>query len=1038
MPGGKVPACWGFSVLRVSFLLRLSFLVRLALGGALILGGFSAGTTLESQPKRVLLLYSYDREEGIFGEFDRAFRSELTGQLHSRIEFFTEYLDIIRFNSLEHDRELATLLSAKYSTLKPDLVVPVSFAALNFVLGEGTTRGPFANVPVVTLFNTRSAEAIKLASANRNQGAGVTGVATTDEPLRTLNLALKLQPDTQRVVVITGSSAREHQWLQELQGDFVSDEHHLEFLYFNDMTMDMLLAKVRTLPAHTVILYTYFFEDGGGQFFLPEEALDMIARVSPVPIYGIEDTYIGHKVVGGYMTNAASLGSLAAGSCARVLNGEKASSVPIVADTSSREMVDWRELQRWNISATKVPPGAVQFFREPSPWERYRTLILACLGLAIVETALVMALIVNVTRLKRTERALIREKTLANAVIEGLPGLFIMQNEEGRNVRWNKNAAEFARFGPEGISRLDNVADYDREAAERARRETFVKGHGEIEVDMLNASGGVTPFFWNALRVELENKPYITAIGTDLSASKQAEIELRRSEAQLRSFVEKAPYGIARVSVNEDRFLTANPALVKMLGYESEGELLALNLSRDLYLEGDSSGFRAQPTRADFFRDIDFTWKRGDGKPISVRASGRRVVGDKGDALEIIVEDVTTRRALEEQLRQAQKMEALGQLAGSTAHDFNNLLAVIIGHCELLAATLEDNGPAGSRVEIIKKAGERAASLTSQLLAFSRRQVMQLRTLNLNLLVTETSRMLEHVLGADIEHRLDLDPSIDMVKADSGQLVQVIMNLAVNARDAMPNGGALMISTASVTLQDETLIQKSSVPAGTYIVLAVRDSGMGMDAETQAHLFEPFFTTKPVGKGTGLGLATVFGIIKQSGGFIFVESEVGKGTTFRIYFPRVRTEIEIAEMNPVPVLPAKAATILLVEDEPAFRNLLAEGLQAAGYRVLVGENGVEALNIASQFADAIDLLLTDVIMPQMNGTDLARCVRGIHPETKVLYMSGYTDDKLQLISTDSQVALLQKPFYVRELLRKIQELLHLPVAPLGRQGATGG
>jgi len=1019
----------GFSVSRSSVRSRPLFLgFALVL---LILGGLSIRAAAENHSKRVLVLYSYDRDEGIFQEFDRVFRSEVTRQARGRVEFFTEYLDIIRFNSPDHERQLATLLSAKYSTVKPDLVVPVSFAALNFVLGEGTTRGPFADVPVVALFNTRSAEAIKLASGPRKEGAGVTGIATTDEPLRTLDLALKLQPDTERVVVITGSSAREHQWLQELEGDFVSDEHHLEFLYFNDMPFDVLLQKIRALPPHTVIIYTYFFEDGSGQFFLPEEALDMVARVSPAPIYGIEDTYVGHNVVGGYMTNAGTLGSLAASSAARVLNGEKASKVPIVADTSARDMVDWRELQRWNISETRIPAGTVELFREPTPWERYRLVILACVGLAIVETSLVMALILNVTRLKRTERALIREKTLANAVIEGLPGLFIMQNEEGKNVRWNKNAEQLARFALEGVSQLENVADYDRDAAEKARRDTFATGRGELEVDMLNASGGVTPYYWNALRVELENKAYIAAIGTDLSASKQAEIELRRSEAQLRSFVENAPYGIARVSVKEDRFLSANPAMVKMLGYKTEGELLALNLSRDLYLEGDSSGFRAQPTRADFFRDVEFTWRRGDEKPITVRASGRRLLGSQGDVLEIIVEDVTTRRALEEQLRQAQKMEALGQLAGSTAHDFNNLLAVIIGHCELLADTLKEEGPAKSRVGIIKKAGERAASLTAQLLAFSRRQVMQLRTLNLNSLVTETNKMLEHVLGADIEHRLQLESGLGMIKADSGQVVQVIMNLAVNSRDAMPNGGVLTISTASVVLPEATLIQNVVLPAGDYISLSVQDTGAGMDAHTQAHVFEPFFTTKPMGKGTGLGLATVFGIVKQSKGFIFAESEVGKGTVFRIYFPRADSIPESVEASPSYSAAKKSATILLVEDEPAFRDLLREGLQGAGYRVLTGENGVDALHVADQCSAPIDILLTDVIMPQMNGPDLAQCLREIYPALKVLYMSGYTDDKLQIISSDSDVALLQKPFRIHDLLHKLQQVFPYPDAAPG-------
>jgi len=247
-------------------------------------------------------------------------------------------------------------------------VVPVSLAALKLVLGEGRERGPFFDVPAVTLFNTRSKEAVKLAAAGRDEEAGVTGIATSDEPARTLDLALKLQSDTQKVVVISGSSDREHAWLQELQTDFNAYSNRVQFLYFNDMSMETLLQRIRALQPHTIVLYTYYFEDANGQFFLPEEALDLISHASPVPVYGIEDTYIGHGVVGGYLTNAGKLGSLAAASAARVLNGENPSSIPIMADNSARETVDWRELQRWHIREKQLPAGTLELFREPTAW----------------------------------------------------------------------------------------------------------------------------------------------------------------------------------------------------------------------------------------------------------------------------------------------------------------------------------------------------------------------------------------------------------------------------------------------------------------------------------------------------------------------------------------------------------------------------------------------------------------------------------------------------------------------------------------------
>lgn len=1002
-----------------------SFSVHVGLALFVICLAAPAQHEIRNTPKRVLILYSYDREEGIFEDFDRALRPELAARAHDHVQFFTEYLDMVRFNSPEHARNLGKLLQVKYSTLKPDLVIPVSFAALNFVLGEGRTA--FAGIPIVTLFNTRNPQATRLASANRERLPGITGIATTDESTRTLELALKLQPDLQRLVVIIGASPAEQGWFHELQGDFALYKHRVQLSFVNGPSTDSLMQTVRALPPHTAILYTYFFEDATGRFFLPEEALDLITKASSVPVYGVDSTYIGHGILAGHLTDSDKLGIRVAGLAARILNGEKASGIPIVSDDYAQDTVDWRELRRWDISEKRVPAGAVTLFREPTLWQRDRTLILSAIGLLTLETLLVIALVLNVNRLRRAEKALLQEKTLVDAVIESFPGLFVLQDEELKNIRWNKNSERVYRYSPQDAPPLGNVADYDREAVDKARQEAFAKGQGNVEADLLNAQGGANPYYLSAVRVDLGGKRYLAALGLDLSPLKKAETALRQSEAELRSFMQNAPYGIARVSVREDRFLSANPSQVRMLGYKTEQEVLTLKLSRDLYFGGEFDGFRAQPTRADYFNGVEFVWKRRDGKPVTVRASGRRSFGADGEVLELIVEDVTGRRALEEQLRHAQKMEALGQLAGSTAHDFNNILAVIIGHCELLAATLGDGDVSKSRVGIIKKAGERAASLTSQLLAFSRRQVMQLKTLNINSLVMETNKMLGQLMGEDIEHRLELDQNLGMIRADSGQMVQVIMNLAVNARDAMPNGGVLGIATSRVTFAEDEFVDGVAVPRGAYVVLSVSDTGTGMDADTKTHIFEPFFTTKPVGKGTGLGLATVFGIVKQSGGFIFVESEPGSGTTFKIYFPQVESAAEVAAVPKAYVPGQSSRTVLVVEDEPALRNLLVEGLQAGGYRVLVAENGAHAMRTAEQNAGRIDLLLTDVIMPQMSGPDLAICLKSEHPEIKVLYMSGYTDDKLDVIATDNDVALMQKPFYMQDLLRKADEVLsHSP------------
>jgi two-component system cell cycle sensor histidine kinase/response regulator CckA len=991
-----------------------------------------------NQPKRVLLLYSFDNDEGMYSGFDQVLRSELRSGLRERVEFYTEYLDLVRFPGPGHASNLVKLLKLEFSEQKPDLIIPVSYSAMKFLLEEG--KELFPGIPAVALFNSRRLDEVKRRISTGTAGRDITGVASADEPSRTLDLALRLQPDTQRVVVVVGSSPLEQYWLEQLKQDFLPYRHTVEIDFLTDVAMSDILKQVAALPPHCIVLNTFFFEDARGQFFLEQEALDLVASAARAPVYAIYSTDIGHGAIGGRMTNPENAGRKIARSAIRVLNGENSARIRIELDNSAQDTVDWRQLQRWHISESRLPAATVELFREPSLWERYRYLIVAVISLCILETILILALLLSVRRRRLAEKALRHQKALADAVIESLPGVFVLQDRRGKNLRWNKNAERFLRKDVSDIQEFGNVADQYKEAARQARDEVFERGSSHLEADLLLKGDATAPYYFTIVRVELEGKPYLAAVGIDLTETKKAEEAVRRSEAELRSFVENAPYGIGTISVQQDRFLHANPALVRMLGYQSEAEVLALTISRDLYSEGEAGGFRAQPTRADFFSAVEFTWKRKDGKPVLVRASGRRMSSPEhgGDILEIIAEDVTARRLLEEQLRHAQKLEALGQLAGSVAHDFNNLLGVIIGYTELLSADWGSAGKASARLETIKKAGVRAASLTSQLLAFSRRQVLQPRVLNLNSLVTETQKMLQHLMGEDIEQRVVLDPALGKTKADPGQMVQVIMNLAVNARDAMPNGGKLTIKTANIKFEDATSFYGVAVPPGDYVMLSVSDTGTGMDAETRERLFEPFFTTKPAGKGTGLGLATVYGIVKQSGGYIFADSELQQGTTFNVYLPQVELP---AELVSAPVakkegLLPESETLLVVEDERSFRELLCEGLQSRGYQVLAASNGVDALQLVERHNGPIHLLITDVIMPQMSGPELARCLVDVRGNIDVLYMSGYADDKLGTIPGSSgELTWMQKPFYLDDLLQKIREILQRKSSRTARDGS---
>ncbi|HXW14356.1 MAG TPA: PAS domain S-box protein [Terriglobia bacterium] len=388
-------------------------------------------------------------------------------------------------------------------------------------------------------------------------------------------------------------------------------------------------------------------------------------------------------------------------------------------------------------------------------------------------------------------------------------------------------------------------------------------------------------------------------------------------------------------------------------------------------------------------------------------------------------QDVTANKAMEERLRQAAKMEAIGRLAGGVAHDFNNLLTIINGYSELGLDGLNSDDPMRRYINEIMKAGDRAASLTRQLLAFSRQQVLAPQILDLNGVVANVGEMLHRLIGENINLEMVLDPTLGHVKADAGQIEQILMNLGVNARDAMPQGGKLLIETTNVGLDDAYASNHSAFAPGRYVMLAVSDTGIGMDAEIQAHIFEPFFTTKEKDKGTGLGLATVYGIVKQSGGYVWVYSEPGRGSTFKIYLPRVAEAGESAQFPEAPGRPVAASeTILLVEDEEAVRALAARILQRLGYKVLESTSPEDALEISERHTGPIHLLLTDVVLPSMSGRKVAEFLAPLRPGMKALYMSGYTDDAIVRNGVlEATAAFLQKPFTPATLARKVREVL---------------
>ena len=517
------------------------------------------------------------------------------------------------------------------------------------------------------------------------------------------------------------------------------------------------------------------------------------------------------------------------------------------------------------------------------------------------------------------------------------------------------------------------------------------------------------------------------------AALRATQESLRRSESNFRSLVMNAPYGICRcnaMGILQD----ANSAMVAMFGYSRADELTGRHLG-SLYADAQqwfqtADYFHARRE----FNDLTTECVRKDGTPLVARISGRSIGdGNKGNAFEIFMEDITETRTLEQQLRQAQKMEAIGRLAGGIAHDFNNILMVISGYSEFLLERVGLDPHLRGPAQEISNATQRATSLTRQLLAFSRKQMLAPKILDLNEAVTENLKMLTRMIGEDIDLVMVPGPSIGAIRVDPGQIDQVIMNLAVNARDAMPHGGKLTIETSNVSLDENFARTHAPIEPGEYVMLAISDTGVGMDVETQSRIFEPFFTTKGA-KGTGLGLSTVYGIVKQSGGYIFVDSQPQHGTSLRAYFPRVDVREEAAIAQEAVGLPRPQLgqeTILLVEDEVNLRRLARQYLETQGYKILEADDGAAALQIAAGYKGTIDLLLTDVIMPGMNGRELAASITASRADVRVLYMSGYTENAIGHNGLlDAGINLLQKPFSLPALKDKVREVLDSEPIPM--------
>ena len=638
--------------------------------------------------------------------------------------------------------------------------------------------------------------------------------------------------------------------------------------------------------------------------------------------------------------------------------------------------------------------------------------------------------------------ALQRQKTELRVLFDWMPAMIWFKDTENRILRVNKRAAEIAGKPVEEIEGKPYLEIFPQEAAKYYSDDLEVIHSGApklgIVATLRDREG--KELWIRKDKVPVCNKDGkvigIVVMAQDITERKRAAEALRQSEEQFRAMFDLASVGIAQSDPRTEQWLRVNKKMCEITGY-SVGELLQMRIADITYPEDRQSDQEAfervvRGEVPDYRMEKRYIRKDGTLVWVNVNMTVIRDAAGQPTRTMATIEDITERKRLEAQLFQSQKLETVGKLAGGVAHEFNSILTAIIGQSELLLGDLPAGSPLAQNATEISQAAGRAATLTRQLLAYGRKQFLQPETLDLNQVITSMEGMFRHLMGGDVDVRIVLAEGLRAVKADAGQIEQVIMNLAMNARDAMPNGGKLTLETANVSFDQERVGRDPELKPGDYVMLAITDTGTGMSAEVKARAFEPFFTTKGVGQGTGLGLSTCYGIIKQSGGHISVYSEPGRGTTFKIYLPQVelQTKIPIQRLDS-PDLPRGTETILLVEDDPALREMAATLLRRLGYTVLAAANGIEALSLKQQRDSGyVDLLFTDVVMPHMSGKELADRVQALYPYTRILFTSAYTGNAIVHQGVlNPGAALLQKPFTPSALAHKLREVLDQPGAP---------
>jgi PAS domain S-box-containing protein len=960
-----------------------------------------------------------------FLDYITPLRQVLTMDPSNHVVVYRENLDLARFEGISYRTDLESWLRNKYHERKMDVIVASGETSIDFVLKVRQQVWP--QTPVIAI-GTEGMETALLAGQTN-----ATGVTVNIDVPGTLKAALQLCPDTRRIAFVSSEESDLPEFhRQDLKKVEDFSTNRFELIKIIGLTMAETKQGLATLPPNTIVFYDDVWMDASGQIFTSRDALEELSSVSPAPIFSYSESYIGYGMVGGSCIVSRKLATEVADQIAAILRAGSANSVPVIRSVSSQLVFDERQVQKYGLNESLISSGSRVRFHTPTLWEAYHQLVIVIVAALVIQTGLIAALLWQRRRKQQTEAELFHSQQMLRTVLDTIPQRVFWKDRHSVFLGCNQPFAKDCGYSHPGelvgktnyetiaVSQADRYRADDREVMETNRPKH------NYEEPQTKLDGSIGWLRTNKVPLHDKDGHVIGVLGTyeDVTERKQMDEKVR----QLSRAVEQSPVSI--VITNKDGNIEyVNRKFTEVTGY-SFSEAIGKNprilksgeLPAELYRQMWECIRNGQEWRGELHnrkKNGELFWELCVISPIFNGA------GTITHYL-AVKEDITERKQLEEQLRQSQKMEAFGQLAGGIAHDFNNLLTIIQGHVALLQ--LKESTPdeqVAGLVEIAK-AAERAANLTRQLLTFSRRQIFQPKPLDLNEVVANTSKMLQRLIGEHIGLETHFAPGGAPIKADPTMMEQILINLAVNSRDAMPKGGRLVIQTATVVVTEADAGANPKSRPGSFIRLKITDTGCGMAPETLERIFEPFFTTKEVGKGTGLGLATVFGIVAQHHGWIEVESKLNSGTTFDIYLPRLaESEKFQTEFTRAPEVSGGNETILLVEDEASLRSLARTVLEHKGYHIIEADSGRSALVKWQQHRDAIDLLLTDLVMPGgISGQELAARLHSEKPALKVIYNSGYTDE---ILGENSPLRdnpdFMEKPFSPYKLLKQVRDCL---------------